>query len=314
MMARLWQRRAVRIAVYIQFTLVVFLLSLVATYPSDALVAEVEAAVAKSGALKSFSAREARISGLGVRLRGVALVSASGDAKLPWLIEDLWVGLKGFSFDTKAPAFRFAVSIYEGEISGSYDSGALQLAIRGIALGTAQPLQRLVKVGLSGRADGVVDVKLGKKGIRQLSGEANLKITDTSIGPGELPIPGFGAPLSLPRASIGDLPLEMVIDKGAIELKPLKVVGGDIEIAAKGKVKFVGAVAATRLDLQFDLHATDRLKATQEGKNLLTALDPKSPLLPSRIKRSFSKKGWLGISLAGRFSRPRFQVRKSHVR
>ena len=72
-MQQLWQRKWVRILTYSSWTTLIFLLSLVWTYPSDALVAEVEAAVNKSGALKSFEARKASLSGLGVAIDGVSL-------------------------------------------------------------------------------------------------------------------------------------------------------------------------------------------------------------------------------------------------
>ena len=52
-MQQLWQRKWVRILTFSSWTTFIFLLSLVWTYPSDALVAEVEAAVNQSGALMS---------------------------------------------------------------------------------------------------------------------------------------------------------------------------------------------------------------------------------------------------------------------
>ncbi|MDE0881202.1 MAG: type II secretion system protein GspN [Myxococcota bacterium] len=313
-MAALWDKKALRIALYCSWTVLFFLFSLVWTYPSDALVAEVEAAVQKSGVLKTFEVDGASLSGLGVALTGVKVVSKAGDANLPWAIDRVWIGLNGFSFDPKKPALRFAVDAYQGSLSGLYDNGRLELSIEKLDLASIMPLQKIVKIGLSGQVEGDLDLKLDtKKGLRSLAGSLDLQIVKTAIGPGEVPIPGFGASLTLPKATVGDLPISAKIIKGEVEIKPFKVTGGDVEFAGEGTVNFVGSLSSSRFDLAFDVHPTDKLKASQEGKNLLTALDPSSPLLPGRIKRSFSKAGWLGISITGRMSRPRIKVRKSNV-
>lgn len=314
-MSKLWQRKGFRVSFYISWTLFFFMMSLVWTYPSDALVAEVEVAVNKSGALKTFAATGASLSGLGVALEGVELVTKKGDPNLPWQFKRVWVGLDGFSFDPKNPSARFKVDAYDGSIGGRYADRQLELEIDDLDLGRIMPLQKLVKVGLSGKAQGDATLKFAEKpaGMRGLSGTVGLEIKSAGIGPGEVPIPGFGSALTLPPATVGDLPIDLEINKGELELKKFKVTGGDVELAGEGTLAFVGRRGAGRMDLAFDLHPTDKLKATQEGKNLLTALDPKSPLLPSRIKRSFSKKGWLGLSVTGRTNRPRIKVRKSHV-
>ena len=314
-MQQLWQRKWVRILTYSSWTTLIFLLSLVWTYPSDALVAEVEAAVNKSGALKSFEARKASLSGLGVAIDGVSLVTSKGDPNLPWKFKRVWVGLKGFSFDPKNPSLRFAVDAYKGSVSGHYSNRQLKFEVDALDLGGIMPLQKIVKVGLSGQANGEAAFKFAEKpsGMRGLTGRVELAINSAGVGPGEVPIPGFGSALTLPPAKVGDLPVDLEINKGEFELKKFKVTGGDVELAGEGTVSFVGRRSSGRMDMAFDLRPTEKLKATQEGKNLLTALDPKSPLLPSRIKRSFSKKGWLGISVTGRVNRPRIKVRKSHV-
>ena len=314
-MRQFWERRWVRWSVYGWWTSLVFVLSLVWTYPSDALVAEVEAAVHQAGVLKSFEASGASLSGLGVAVEGVELVTSKGDPNLPWRFKRVWVGLKGLSFDPKNPSLRFAVDAYKGSVTGAYAARQLELNVEGLELGDVMPLQKIVKVGLSGRAEGAATLKFAEKpaGMRGLNGEVGMKILSAGVGPGEVPIPGFGSALTLPPASVGDLPLDLEINKGEFDLKKFKVTGGDVELAGEGTLSFVGRRSSGRMDLAFDLRPTEKLKSTQEGKNLLTALDPKSPLLPRSIKRSFSKAGWLGVSVTGRTNRPRIKVRKSHV-
>ena len=108
-MRQFWERRWVRWSVYGWWTSLVFVLSLVWTYPSDALVAEVEAAVHQAGVLKSFEA-----SGVVVRSgRGAGRVGGHQQGDEPTLaILRVWVSLKGLS--SPKPNLRFAVDAYKG--------------------------------------------------------------------------------------------------------------------------------------------------------------------------------------------------------
>ena len=233
-MRQFWERRWVRWSVYGWWTSLVFVLSLVWTYPSDALVAEVEAAVNQAGVLKSFEASGASLSGLGVALEGVELVTSKGDPNLPWRFKRVWVGLKGLSFDPKNPSLRFAVDAYKGSVTGAYAARQLELNVEGLELGDVMPLQKIVKVGLSGRAGGTATLKFAEKptGMRGLSGEVGMKILSAGVGL-ERSRFWFGSALTLPPASVGDLPLDLEINKGEFDLKA-QVTGGDVELAGEG--------------------------------------------------------------------------------
>lgn len=315
MIQRFWSKTWVRVMVYSGWTTLFFLMSLIWTYPGDALVEEVSEAVRKSGALAHFDARDASISGLGVALEGVEIVTESGDANLPWRIDRVRVGLASFTTDVQSAALNFDVEAYGGSISGLVGKGALRVDLDGVELGRAMPLQKIIPTGLAGAAHGQVAMSYGEKVMRTLQGTIDLTLRSAAIGPGDVPIPGFGSSLSLPKATVGDLPLKIGISSGELELEPFKVTGGDVELAGEGTMRLVfSRIMASSMDLEFDVRPTDKLKATQEGKNLLTALDPKSPLLPRRIKRAFSKSGWLGVSVGGRLRNPRVQVRRSNVK
>ncbi|HBU47929.1 MAG TPA: hypothetical protein DEB46_06425, partial [Myxococcales bacterium] len=121
-------------------------------------------------------------------------------------------------------------------------------------------------------------------------------------------------PLTVPEIRVGDIPLGLEVKEGKASLQPIKVTGEQLELAAKGEVTLQRSLRLSALDLSVDARPTKKLNATQEGKNLLNVLDRKSPLLPRRVKRNMSKKGWLGMSVSGRMSRPRFRMRKSNIR
>ena len=78
------------------------------------------------------------------------------------------------------------------------------------------PLQKIVKVGLSGRAEGAATLKFAEKpaGMRGLSGEVGMIL---SAGVGRRgPDSWFGSALTLPPASVGDLPLDLEINKASL--------------------------------------------------------------------------------------------------
>ena len=114
-MSSLWQKRWVRISVYSSFFSSMFLISLVLTYPSTALVAEIESGVAKGAPdIKNLVIEHAAISGLGLRLQNVEFTYGKGE--IPWRFDDLRIGLAGFGFDPENPAFSIQAVAYGGEV------------------------------------------------------------------------------------------------------------------------------------------------------------------------------------------------------
>lgn len=314
-MAALWQKRWFRFSVYSSFTSLFFLVSLVLTYPSSALVAEIEAQAATAAPdIKNLKIGTASISGLGLRLNDVEFNYGKGE--IPWRFETLRLGLASFGFDPENPALNLSLEGYGGSLELQLNGPVIAAQAEGLDLANILPIQDMAGLGLGGVISGHIDLDVSdpKQKWRKASGDIDLLITQASIGPGKLPIPGFGQPLSVPEARIGDLPIKLEIRAGKAELKAIKATGEQLELAAKGQITLQRRLRLSSLDLAVDAHPTDKLKITQEGKNLLNVLDRKSPLLPSRVKRNMSKKGWLGMSISGRMSRPRFKMRKSNVR
>ena len=314
-MSSLWQKRWVRISVYSSFFSSMFLISLVLTYPSTALVAEIESGVAKGAPdIKNLVIEHAAISGLGLRLQNVEFTYGKGE--IPWRFDDLRIGLAGFGFDPEKPAFSIQAVAYGGEVDIQIDGAKVNARVDDLDLSSVLPLQDMLGIGIGGRLGGSIDMDASdpKQKWRKANGAVDLTLSAASVGPGKLPIPGFGQPLTVPQVMIGDLPLGLEVNEGKAVLKSIKVTGEQLELAAKGDVTLQRSLRLSALDLSVDARPTDKLKSTQEGKNLLNVLDRKSPLLPRKVKRNMSKKGWLGMTVSGRMSRPRFRMRKSNIR
>ncbi len=314
-MANLWQKRWFRISTYSSFFTTMFLVSLVLTYPSAALVAEIEAGIAKGAPdIKNLMIEDAAISGLGLRLSNVEFTYGKGE--IPWRFDDLHIGLAGFGFDPESPAFSLSAVAYGGELDVQVNGAVVEGQVDALDLSAVLPLQDMLGLGIGGRLSGrlEMDVTDPKQKWRKANGAVNLTLSAASIGPGKLPIPGFGQPLTVPEIRVGDIPLGLEVKEGKASLQPIKVTGEQLELAAKGEVTLQRSLRLSALDLSVDARPTKKLNATQEGKNLLNVLDRKSPLLPRRVKRNMSKKGWLGMSVSGRMSRPRFRMRKSNIR
>ena len=314
-MAQLWQNRWFRISTYSSFFSLAFLVSLVLTYPSAALVAEIESGIAKGAPdIKNLVIEDASISGLGLRLDHVEFTYGKGE--IPWRFDQLHIGLAGFGFDPENPAFHLSAIAYGGQLDLQVDGATVSAQLEDLDLSAVLPIQDMLGIGMGGRLAGNLnmDVSDPKQKWRKADGAIDLMLSGASIGPGKLPIPGFGQALTVPEVRIGDLPLGLEVKEGKATLAPIKATGEQLELAAKGEVTLQRSLRLSALDLSVDARPTEKLKSTQEGKNLLNVLDRKSPLLPKRVKRNMSKKGWLGMTVSGRLSRPRFRMRKSNVR
>jgi type II secretion system protein N len=315
MIARWWQKKWFRGFSYCAWFSLVFVVSLVLTFPSAALVAAVEAQVAKAApALGDLSIDQASLrlgfSGPGVRLQGVTF-SAGASEQMPWSLDAVGVALKGFSFDPKNPAFEIGVDAYGGRADLSIDGLAVRAEVVEMDLAKLTPLHLAMGLGLGGKLSGDVDLTLGAKTVARTTGSINLTLSAATLGPGKMPIPGFGSELSIPTATLGDVPIKLTLAKSKADLAPLKVTGGDIELAAEGRATLRRRLKHAGLDLRLDFRPTKALGKTKEGKNLLNILDKKSPLLPRMVKRKINKKGWMGMAVTGRLSKPSFRLRTS---
>jgi type II secretion system protein N len=315
MIARQWEKKGFRGLVYSAWFTAVFAVGLVLTFPSDALVAAVQAQARTAvPALDDLAIEDARLSlgfsGPGVRLSGVTF-SAGASQQMPWSLEAVDVALKGFSFDPKQPAFDLSMRAYGGRVELGIDGLALRAELEGLDLGKVTPLHLAAGLGLGGVLSGEVELALDAKTTARTTGTIDLTLAAATLGPGKMPIPGFGSELSIPVATLGDVPIKLTLAKSKIDLSPLKVTGGDIEFAAEGRANMRRRLKYAGLDLRLDFRPTKSLGKTKEGQNLLNILDKKSPLLPRMVKRKINSKGWMGLAVTGRLSKPSFRLRTS---
>jgi type II secretion system protein N len=232
-----WTPRRVT-AAYAAFAVVAFLVSLRWTFPAEAVKQRLIMEAGKRG----WQIELERVSGggfLGVRAHGVKIETASG-LSIP--IDDVTASLRPLPLLAGRRSVAFDATLYDGRVWGtadlSGDARRLVLDVKGLDLGQALPLRKAAGLDLLGVVTGSADLTVPAAGEQKASGKVELAVKGSGIAGGELPIPGFGTGLSLPRTSLGDIVAALRVGEGKATFDKLEATGGDAELRTEG-VSFV---------------------------------------------------------------------------
>jgi len=228
-----WTPRRVT-AAYVVFAVIAFVLSLRWTFPSEAVKQRLIMEAGKRGwqiELDQVSAGGF----LGIRAKGVKIETASGLA-IP--IDDVTASLRPLPLLIGRRSLAFDVSLYDGRVRGtadlSGDARRLVLDVKGVDLGQALPLRKAAGVDLLGVVTGTADLSVPAAAEQKASGRVDLAVKAAGIAGGEIPIPGMGSGLALPRASLGDIVAGLQIRDGRATFEKLEASGGDAELKTEG--------------------------------------------------------------------------------
>jgi type II secretion system protein N len=224
-----WKRRAA----YGLFFALAFLLALQRTFPTEAVK---ERLVLEAAAL-GWQVQIADIapSGFGgVRMRGVTIESHEGtlipleEARASLRLWPLLRGRRGLSFE---------LAIYGGTLFGFAEQGpgSQRLALKGegIDVGRATALRKAVGIDLAGTLTADVDVTVDAREPAKSSGRIDLSVEKAAVNGGEIPVPGMGGNLSLPRVSVGTVVARGAVQAGRAEFQKLEAKGEDLEVSAE---------------------------------------------------------------------------------
>jgi type II secretion system protein N len=228
-----WTPRRVT-TLYVAFAVVAFLLSLRWTFPAEAMKERIIMEAGQRG--WQIDIDQVSAGGLlGVRAKGVKLETASGLA-VP--IEDLTASLRILPLFTGRRSIAFDLDVYDGRVTGTADlSGDVRhysVDVRGVDLGRALPLRKASGVDLLGVVTGKADVAVPSAPDGRPSGRVDLTVKDAGVSGGQLPIPGMGTGLSLPKTGLGVLTAAVKLDAGKATFEKLEATGGDAEIRTEG--------------------------------------------------------------------------------
>lgn len=225
-----WQRRAA----YAAFTLAAFVFALRQTFPADAVKERLVLEAASAGwQISVADVRPAGIAGIG--MRSVVLESRDGtripverlDATVRIL--PLLLGRRGVSYDA---------SLFEGRVRGVAEAGKtaqrLTAQVAGVDLSRAVALRKATGMELVGTLHGDVDLTLDEKQPARSSGRIDLAVDHAAVNGGQLPVPGMGGSLTVPKLGLGQVTAKATVKDGRITFDRLETRGEDVEATGEG--------------------------------------------------------------------------------
>jgi len=225
-----WQRWAA----YGVFAAAAFLLALRQTFPTQA----VKERLIMEAAAQGWQVRVADVGPAG--LLGVAMTSLSLESRegLRIPIERLEATLRPWSFLRGRRGVAFDATLFEGHVKGFAEEGGqtrrLAATLDGIDLSRAVPLRRKTGVDLAGLLKGDLDLTLDEREPAKSAGHLDLAVQRAAVNGGEMPIPGMGGALTLPRIALGQLSARATVKDGKLAFDKLEVKGEDLEASGDG--------------------------------------------------------------------------------
>jgi type II secretion system protein N len=219
---------------YGAFFVLAFLLALRQTLPAAA----VKERLVQEAALRGWqlSAEEVGPAGLiGVGLRDVVVKDKTG---LSVPLEALELTLRPWPLFTGRLQLGLLARLYQGTVRGAVTVAGgpqvLDVAVERLDLSRVLPLRQAAGMELAGLVSGAARFTLPADDKGKLDGRADLAIAGAGLAGGQVPIPGFGSGLTIPRLSLGRLTAAVKVGEGKATFEKLGAEGGDATLAADG--------------------------------------------------------------------------------
>jgi type II secretion system protein N len=221
-----------RTAAYALFFAASFAFALQRTFPVDAVKDRLVLEAAAQG--WQLRVNDLTHRGLaGIRARELTLQTRDG-ARIP--VEELNASLRLLPLLAGRRAVDFDASLFGGRLAGATEEAPtvrrLRARAEGIDLARAAVLRRLTGLDLGGTLSGDVDVSLDAKEPAKSAGTVSLSVRGAAIQGGEMPVPGMGGSLTVPRVALGTVAVRGTVRGGRLELDKLDARGDDVEISA----------------------------------------------------------------------------------
>jgi type II secretion system protein N len=225
-----WQRRTA----YGLFAFAAFVFALRQTVPAEAVKERLIMEAAAQGWQVSIA--DVHPTGLvGVRMTSVSLESRDG-LRIP--IERLDATLRLWPLLLGRRSFNFDAALFEGRVKGFAEdrkmSRRVYAKIAGVDLSRAVPLRKATGVDLAGTVQGELDLTLDDKAPAKSSGHLDLSVERAAVNGGEMPVPGMGGALTLPKVALGQVTAKAVVKDGKLAFERLDAKGDDLEATGDG--------------------------------------------------------------------------------
>ena len=281
---------------YIGFGILSLLVCLYLTFPADVMGHRLGHELRKQSKGKvNLSFDSFDLDGLnGIEAEGVNVRIGNQD---PIRVDTLSTHVQWLSLLTLSPAVEAEIGLGKGridlEVAPQNPGMDIGLEIDQINLEHPPILGKYAGLPIRGVVSGGIYSAWGDS-IRTLVGEGTLTLTKVSLGPGSV------AGITIPAISLGDIELELVADKGVVEIKSYKQSGGDFQTKISGGVELRSRMVVSSFkDLCIEFRG-DPTFLSKNGKL-------KSAIELATIQFKKDAKNFLHVPLSGTVGRVRLR-------
>jgi type II secretion system protein N len=224
-----WKRRAA----YGAFLAASFLFALQRTFPAEA----VRERIMLEAAAQGWQVRMGEVSPsgfAGMTASAVTLESRDGlripieEARASLRLWPLLLGRRGIAFD---------LVLFQGRLRGVVEEGRgwqrLALTGKDVDLSRAAPVKKASGIDLAGVVSAQVDVTLFAREPARSTGRLEVTVEKAAVNGGEVPVPGMGGNLSLPRFALGKVTARASVRDGKAIFDELVARSDDVEVSGE---------------------------------------------------------------------------------
>jgi type II secretion system protein N len=168
-------------------------------------------------------------------MTGVTLQLADG-ARIP--IDRLHATVRLLPLVFGRRGINFQANLFEGKVKGYAEDGRgtqhIVATVAGVDLSRAAALRKSLGVDLAGVLQGDVDLTLDAAQPPRSTGHVDLALDKAGVNGGEMPIPGMGGALTLPKLSLGQVTAKAVVKEGKLTFDKLEAKSDDVEANGDG--------------------------------------------------------------------------------
>ncbi len=255
---------ALRIIIYPIFALLSFIVFFVMLFPFESIKGRIETEVERGlGGQYEVKIKELAMAPLtGVAIDNVVVSEKRGKREPVFTLDKatvhvdilplIWGALK-VGYDLRSTGGR----IY-GRLERSGDQMKVEATLKDLNLAAVPLLKTKWGVGLSSDVDGTVDLELYPRAPLRNNGTIQLKIPKLKVGESNIMNMMTLPPMDLAAAK-GQSQVDIIMNRGSIEIRSFDLKGGDLTLALGGKVYLAQRVSNFRFNIRGKLGFNDKV-------------------------------------------------------
>lgn len=291
--------KPLQIIVYPVFAILTFFLFVLMLFPVDSIKARlISAAEQGLGGRYNVEIRDMSMSPFsGVGMEKVVVTQKGGDKLAVLKLEQATVDISIMPLLWGSVQVDFDVDVDGGSLTGEMiqSGGALQIDadMKNFNVAGIPYLEINYGIPLSSNIDGTIDMEIFPQA--PLRNNGSIKLAFKNLKLGESNIKGvFPLPSLLLAAPEGKSDLDVVMNRGNIEVRSFKLKGGDLDIALDGKITLAQKVSNFRINLRGKVGFSKKV-------------EEELPIL-AMVEKQKGEDGLYPIKITGRLNKPKIEV------